>query len=44
MIEKQISALEQDMNYYFNKVLEAVHQDTCYTRLSQYETKIKDAT
>jgi len=32
------------MNYYFQKVLSAVEQDTCYSRLAGYEQKILSAT
>ena len=32
------------MNYYFNKVLEAIHQETCFARLSNYEQKLIAAT
>lgn len=31
------------MEYYFNKVLAAVHQDTCYAEYAQYELTIMQA-
>lgn len=37
IIEKQIDFLQQDMDYYFNKVLAAVKQDTCYSTYTKYE-------
>lgn len=40
----QIANLQSDMNFYFNKVLAAVEQDTCYARLAGYEQKILSAT
>lgn len=43
-ISKQISALQTDMNYYFNKVLQALHQESCYSKLATYEQKIMSAT
>jgi hypothetical protein len=39
-IQKQIAFLQQDMEFYFNKVLAAVKQDTCYSQYSQYELVI----
>jgi hypothetical protein len=32
-IEAQIDFLQQDMDYYFNKVLASIHQETCYSSL-----------
>lgn len=31
------------MEYYFNKVLDAVHQDTCYSQYAQYELTLIQA-
>ena len=28
------------MNFYFNKVLIAIHQEACYSKLGEYESKI----
>lgn len=42
-IMSQVSNLEQDMHYYFEKVLSAVRQDTCYQTYAQYEQKIVNA-
>lgn len=39
-IQAQIAFLQQDMEYYFNKVLDAVHQDTCYAEYAGYELTI----
>lgn len=39
-IQMQIAFLQQDMEYYFNKVLAAVKQDTCYSQYAQYELVI----
>ena len=43
VIEQQIDFLQQDMEYYFNKVLDAVHQDTCYSQYAAYELTIIQA-
>ena len=42
-ISAQIDALQQDMEYYFNKVLDAIQQDTCYAEYAQYELTITQA-
>lgn len=42
-ISDQITNLEKDMTYYFNKLLEAVEQDTCYSQYAQYELTIQQA-
>lgn len=43
IIEKQIDFLQHDMEMYFNKVMDAVTQDTCYTTYSKYEQLIINA-
>lgn len=42
-VSDQIAALEQDMTYYFDKLLQAVQQDICYMQYSQYELVIQQA-
>ena len=42
-IEAQIDFLQQDMEYYFNKVLAAVHQETCYAEYAGYELTLIQA-
>ena len=41
VISNQIASIEQDMMYFFSKMLSAVKQDACFERLSKYERKVK---